>query len=98
VHSRNDWAEAHIDDDMKASEAFLLMQLAAVAGIDASKADFISTHRWRYALVKEPQKAKPYIDEALRIASTGDWCTASRVEDVWLNAQSLAQALRSAVR
>jgi predicted NAD/FAD-dependent oxidoreductase len=93
AHSSNAWAEAHIDDDMGQAQAFLLQQFEAITGIDCGKADYLSTHRWRYALVNEPQEFLPYMDEVSGLASASDWCTTSRIEEVWLNATKLAQAL-----
>jgi predicted NAD/FAD-dependent oxidoreductase len=94
VQTSNAWAEAHIDDDMQAAEAFLIEQCSALVGMDCSKADYRSTHRWRYALVDAPQKHAPLWDASLGLASVGDWCSASRIEEVWLNAQALAKSLK----
>jgi len=94
VHSRNDWAQAHIEDDFQANQAALLRHLAALTGIDGLKANYLAMHRWRYALVAEPGAHPPFVDSELRLASTGDWCAASRVEDAWLNAQKLAVTLK----
>jgi renalase len=93
VHSSNAWAEAHIDDDMAEAERFLRSEFESITGIDTSAASYVSCHRWRYALVAEQQPFGPYIDPARGLASTGDWCTASRIEDAWSNAVTLAQML-----
>jgi predicted NAD/FAD-dependent oxidoreductase len=95
AHSSNAWAEAHIDDDMGDAEQFLRREFEAVSGIDTSSADYFSCHRWRYALVDNPKTFTPFFDAARGIASTGDWCTASRIEDAWLNAMQLATMLES---
>ncbi|MDX1975228.1 MAG: FAD-dependent oxidoreductase [Rickettsiales bacterium] len=95
VHTQNQWAEDHIDDDVKIAEEFLLQNFQAVSGIDCSAANHISTHRWKYAIVDQPEKFEPYIDPNQYIAATGDWCGASRIEDVWLSAMHLVQKLRS---
>lgn len=95
VHSSNAWAEAHIDDDMQHAEQFLQAQFESVSGIDTGNADYFSCHRWRYALVEAPQLCMPFIDTDLGIASTGDWCTASRIEDAWQNATSLSETLKT---
>jgi renalase len=94
VHSSNAWAEAHIHDDMGEAEQFLRCEFEAVSGIDTSAAGYFSCHRWRYALVAEPAEHEPFIDSDLGIASTGDWCSASRIEDAWTNAMTLADGLR----
>jgi hypothetical protein len=89
VHSHNSWAEMHIDDDIHDTEAFLRREFDHITGIDSRTADYFSCHRWRYALVDQPKERTPFIDSDLGLASTGDWCNASRIEDTWLNAIKL---------
>ena len=91
VHSSNDWAEAHIDDDMAEAQKFLLAQFEAASGIECSNADYISMHRWKYAVVKESEKSGFYLDAENKIGATSDWSSTSRIEEVWLNAVSLAE-------
>lgn len=93
VHSRNDWAQTHIEDDFQANQAAILSHLKALTGIDGNKANYLAIHRWRYALVAEAGDHPPFIDPQLQLASTGDWCAASRVEEAWLNARKLAATL-----
>lgn len=90
AHSRNSWADEHIDDDMAEAQKFLLAQFQAVSGINYENADYISTHRWKYAIVEETQKPGFYLEPNKRIAATSDWASTSRVEEVWMNAKKLA--------
>ena len=90
AHSRNSWAEAHIDDDMAQAQAFLLEQFRLVTGIDAATADFVACHRWRYAIVEETHKTGSYFDPQQGLAATSDWCQTSRIEEVWQHAHILA--------
>lgn len=94
VHSDNAWADAHIDDDMDTAQQFLLGQLEAVTGMDCSDAAYISTHRWKYAIAVEPNNLGFYHDPLQNLAATSDWASTSRIEEVWQNAMSLADALR----
>ena len=90
AHSRNDWAEQHIDDDMGQSQQFLIEQFETVTGISTADADYSSAHRWKYALVKESETLATFCDAELQVAATGDWLSASRIEDAWLNATRLS--------
>ena len=94
AHSSNSWAEEHLDDDANAVQVLLVNQFESVTGIETGNADHISTHRWRYATVTQNDDSGPYFDETLALASTGDWSKASRIEDAWIAANSLAQSLR----
>lgn len=93
VHSRNDWAEKHMDDDMQEAQHFLVQQFEAVSGISVANADYIFTHRWKYAIVKETEKSGFYFDPDQRVAATSDWASTSRIEEVWLNATKLAKEI-----
>ena len=44
AYSHNDWAEMHMDDDMRQVQAHLVRQFEAVTGIACENADHISTH------------------------------------------------------
>jgi len=91
AHSRNDWAEKHMDDDMQEAQHFLVQQFEAVIGISAANADYIFTHRWKYAIVEETEKSGFYFDPDQRVAATSDWASTSRIEEVWTNAAGLAE-------
>ena len=98
VHSNNAWAQDHIDDDLVQTKAYLLEQLSSLALFNPGEADHIDMHRWRYALKvveggSAENKAEAYLDPSLQLASTGDWCVASRIEDVWLSACRLARQI-----
>ncbi len=93
VHSSSAWAQAHIDDDINTVSGFLRQQLEGVTGIETASADYFACHRWRYAQVTQQKKIAPFFDSALGIASSGDWCSESRIEDVWLNCQLLKAQL-----
>jgi renalase len=91
VHSRNEWAEQHIDDDLQQTQNYLLQQFESITGIACDKPDYLSMHRWRYAHVVETQTAETYLDAKQTTAAIGDWASASRIEAVWLNAKDLAK-------
>ena len=90
VHSRNDWADEHIEDDIKKTQDYLVRQFESVTGIACDKADYLAMHRWKYAIVLENEKTRYHLDPEKHIAATGDWASASRIEAVWLNAVNLA--------
>lgn len=94
VHSRNDWADAHIDYDMGEAQQFLLKEFENIIGIDSSSADYCSTHRWKYAIVAREEAGSFFHHPGAQLAATGDWLTASRIEDTWLNAVALAHAMQ----
>jgi len=97
AYSRNNWADEHIDDDVKQAEAFLLEQFEQVTGIDCTNADYVSTHRWKYAIVEETEKSGAYFDNDKKIASVSDWSRTSRIEECWLGAMQLTENIQKII-
>jgi len=97
VHSTNAWAEEHANDDLQQAELFLRAQLDKVFKINLNLPDYFSLHRWRYALLDkahdDTSRDLPFFDRSMQLASTGDWGSRSRVEDVWLDANQLADTI-----
>jgi len=93
VHSRNDWAEAHMDQNMSVTEKLLIEQFVRLTGYPADNADYVALHRWRYATVDNARKIGSYIDKQLRLGATGDWCESSRIEEAWVHATKLADQI-----
>jgi len=97
VHSSNAWAQQHVDDEPGAVETFLRSQLKLVLDFDLDAPDYFSMHRWRYAQLEKAHDDKsrdvPYVDWDQGLASVGDWGSRSRIEDVWLEANLLADQI-----
>lgn len=93
AHSSNAWAEEHIDDAMEPAGLFLREEFERVTQIDTRDAAYFSCHRWRYALMDEPGEHPPFFDATHGLASSGDWCRASRIEDAWLAATQLGRQI-----
>jgi renalase len=97
IHTSNLWAEKHVEMDQEEVKSVLLQELSSLLDLDFDKAAYTSLHRWRYALLDkdqdEPHSLPPYYDSTLGLGSVGDWCTQSRIEQVWLDANRFATQL-----
>ncbi|MFT2092413.1 NAD(P)/FAD-dependent oxidoreductase [Paraglaciecola sp. 2405UD69-4] len=98
VHSTNEWAEKHIDEDQEYVSKALMDELHKVAAIDATESQYQSLHRWRYANTfyneDDDDNANMYlIDHNLNLAACGDWLIKGHVESAYLSAEALAKAL-----
>jgi len=97
VHANNSWAQQHVDEDPVTVEKFLRAQLSLVLDLDLDAPDYFSLHRWRYALLDKAHDDKsrdlPFHDRELQLASVGDWGSRSRIEDVWVEANLLADQI-----
>lgn len=91
VHSTNDWADAHIDDDKDSALNYLCQHTSEVIGQDVSKATHQDIHKWRYANI-EKQEGNDYImDNTQKIGICGDWLISGRVESAFTSALHLSQ-------
>lgn len=90
AYACNNWADAHLDEDITQVQKLLLDQFQQVTGIDCAHMDYISTHRWRYALINEKEKAGYYMETVKGLGCVGDWSCTSRIEECWLSATQLA--------
>ncbi len=92
-HSRNEWADAHLDDDQETVKNELCATFETLSGIAVGKASYVSLHRWRYAKTVKPADAPFMIDRSKKLAVAGDWCGAGRVETAFESANALADAI-----
>lgn len=89
-----EWSVANLEREPAEVQSELLEALRALDAVDPDTASYRALHRWRYALVDPASAAPgPFIDATRRVAATGDWCRASRVEDAWIAGISLAEQL-----
>jgi len=98
VHSRNDLAQSHIEKDTEQVKMLLLEQFSQITNIDATNADYVSLHRWSFAIIAKSAKQGFYLDKNLCLAATSDWCETSRIEEVWLHAQRLARYFNNIIK
>ena len=91
AYSCNNWADARIDEDIVGIQKILLEQFQQVTGIDCTHMDYISIHRWKYAIASETEKSGYYVDTVKGLGCVSDWSRTSGIEECWLSATGLAQ-------
>ena len=95
VHSTNDWAEEHLDDDMDAVKEYLCSQLAKIIGQNVYSAQHIDLHRWRYANISKQDQNILFIDSESKLAACGDWCKKGRIEEAFRSGFDLAKEMNN---
>ena len=95
VHSTNDWAEEHLDDDMDAVKEYLCSQLAKIIGQNVYSAQHIDLHRWRYANIPKQDQNILFIDPESKLAACGDWCKKGRIEEAFRSGFDLAKEMNN---
>ena len=94
VHSTNNWADAHIDDDRASVIDYLCQQSSQAIGQDISHAEHKAVHGWRYANVAKQSGTTYYLDAERKLALCGDWFIRGRVESAYTSATHLAAAMQ----
>jgi predicted NAD/FAD-dependent oxidoreductase len=92
VHSRKHGVGGP-EGSLEEVRGLLLEEFRRVTGIETSDADYVALHRWRDSIVDRTQKSGSWMDSALGLAATGDWCGTSRLEEVWHHASMLADRM-----
>jgi predicted NAD/FAD-dependent oxidoreductase len=96
LQSTNDWAEAHMEDELTEVEAALVAEFARVAP-DLPAPAFTRLHRWRFAAVETPAGVPFLLDVENRLAAAGDWCLRARVEAAFESGSAVGEAIAQAL-
>lgn len=94
IHSRNDWAETHLDADRDWVKTMMLTTLSDMTGQDFSRSAWTDFHRWSFANVEKAVGSPYLLDIENGLAACGDWCLGNRVEAAFERGRSLGEALR----
>ena len=93
IHSTNDWADAHIDDNRKFIEKHLCDETSEAIGHNMLKAAHRAIHGWRFANIDKSNDETCHVDPDAQIAACGDWCIQGRIEAAFRSGHELATCL-----
>lgn len=94
VHSTNEWANAHIDEDADRVREHLLGEASMACGKDLRDGAYCQLHRWRYANIAKQSGPTCFVDDETKLAACGDWFVHGRIEASFSSASDLASQLR----
>ena len=87
IHARNDWSEAHVDDDIEIVKERLLQAAQQALNWDMKSAPSqVDCHRWRYAsTIKniDNQQLGILVDDSHQWIVSGDWCGQGNIESCY---------------
>ena len=96
IHARNDWSEAHVDDDIEVIKAQLLKAAQQALNWDMKNIPSqVDCHRWRYAAtIKniDNQQLGILVDDSHQWIVSGDWCGQGNIESCY---QMAAQTVKT---
>ena len=97
IHARNDWSEAHVDDDIElVKEQLVQAAKQALNWKEDSAPSQIDCHRWRYAATivnKDTEELGILVDETKQWIVSGDWCAKGNIESCYRMAQQTVKAI-----
>jgi predicted NAD/FAD-dependent oxidoreductase len=91
LHARPEWSRTYLERSPDAVARVLTMAFREQTG--APEPFFADAHRWRYARVRDPLGTAFQYDQALGLATCGDWHLGARVEAAWTSGHLLANKL-----
>ena len=97
VHSTNNWADKHIDDDREQVVSYLCDQTSRALGQDISHAQHKAIHGWRYANIAKQDGPTHYLDVERNLGLCGDWFIQGRIESAYTSGAALARAISKAI-
>ncbi|MDA0902599.1 MAG: FAD-dependent oxidoreductase [Proteobacteria bacterium] len=95
VNSSNEWAQKHLEEDLKLVKSKLIEDLGKIINFDEGQIRHSNIHRWRYANAKLREGELALFDGKLRLGICGDWLIAGRVENAYLSASKLVETISS---
>lgn len=93
VHSQAEWSERHVEEEPATVGAQLEAEFARVVGVDLPPVGYRATHRWLYARPAEPLDGTTLFDAEAGLGVCGDWTRGDRVEDAFVSAEGLVDAI-----
>lgn len=98
IHSTNNWADQHIDDDRQQVLEYLCNHSSEIVGHDLTKAIHKDIHGWRYANIGKQRGNKFLINKETNIAMCGDWFIQGRIEAAFISGNELAKKIVSQIK
>ena len=99
IHARNDWSEAHVDDDIEIVKERLLQAAQQALNWDMkSTPSQVDCHRWRYAATIKDKNNKQLgilVDDSHQWIVSGDWCGQGNIESCYQMAAETAKTICS---
>lgn len=90
AHTRSSFSREHDETPGEQLASILLAHLRAALPLEIGEPLVVKAHRWRSAVVRGGDRPGPWLAPSGTLAATGDWASASRVEDVCLSALAVA--------
>jgi predicted NAD/FAD-dependent oxidoreductase len=96
LHASPEWSSAHLEKPADEVRDQLLEAARNLSLSQSFKVESAVTHRWRYALARQPLNCGAIWLGQKNLAIAGDWCNGSRVEGAFLSGIAAADRIMAA--
>lgn len=96
LHSTPDWSAAHLDTPSERVRDEMLGEFSDALGAALPDVSMASAHRWLHARAEGASASEALWDPELGLGACGDWVRGDRVEDAYVSAEELADAILEA--
>ena len=93
VHSTAEWSESNLERGVDEIRSDLLAALGTAMGVSLPAPRFSAVHRWLLARPIDVIDRGPVWDCEAGLGACGDWTRGDRVEDAFLSAEALVEAI-----
>ena len=98
LHASPEWSAAHLEDTPEVAQRLLLDEFWRSTGLSPAPPDYVTAHRWRFALPPQPMEDRCLFDREMQVAACGDWCGGPRVEGAFLSGMAAAGRVMGLLR
>jgi predicted NAD/FAD-dependent oxidoreductase len=92
LHASPSWSRDRLEDSAESVAADLVAEFWRAIARPSQPHEFVTAHRWRYALPQDPLPERYLLDRNSNLGACGDWCGGPRVEGAFLSGKALAEA------
>ncbi|WP_165441976.1 NAD(P)/FAD-dependent oxidoreductase [Rubinisphaera italica] len=93
LHASSEWSQEYLDATHETVLPILLDAFTAALGKSLPEPVHASTHRWLYAIPRNPLSEGSFQDSENQITICGDWCHEARVEGAYMSGLSAADRI-----
>jgi hypothetical protein len=98
IHASTEWSIAHLEMEPDLAAEALVREFGTVLGVQMEQPEYLTAHRWRFALPRSPLQEAFLFDANLGLAACGDWCGGPRVEGAFLSGLTAAGGILAHTR
>ena len=93
LHANPEWSIEHVDQPHEEIVEPLKIAFAEAIGRDLPEIVHVSSHRWLYAIPRNPYSVGSFHDHDRQLTICGDWCHDARIEGAFMSGFTAARQL-----